>query len=47
MSTSFQACVELIAKQGEPVFESADWKEMMKARPELAIDLAVAACRKK
>jgi hypothetical protein len=30
---------------GDPIFESADWKEMKRVKPELAADLAVEAFR--
>ncbi len=43
---SIQACLKLLAREGKTVFESADWKELKKAKPELTTDLAVAAYSK-
>jgi hypothetical protein len=44
-SFSFQACLKLIARVGDSIFESTDWKELMEARPKLAAHLAVEAFR--
>ncbi len=32
-----------MAREGKTVFESSDWKQLMKANPTLAAELAVAA----
>jgi hypothetical protein len=42
---SLQTCIKIVVREGDAIYESADWKEVMKDRPELVAHLAIEAFR--